>query len=768
MKPLFFFLALTNLAFAQTARPTPFSPDSALALLRTLSVDIGPRPMGSTAEQNALQWAAGHLEAAGLDDVRIMDVRTTPPGVMRKVRNTRSGVAYGTLRGTTDRIFIIGAHIDSASPEVPGANDDGSGTAVVLELARVMAQREWHHTIVFCLFGGEEGGLVGSRVFAEQYERLDRVDLMLQVDMANGVDDLVPFIDKGTMQTPSWLLSASQEALLDMGYGGLSYPFHFFTWNIASGSGASSDHEPFLVRGIPAIDFTTDPTDPIHTPQDSWEWFRPGGLERSGDLVYRLVERFDGGTPEQRTGSYIALPVASTFLVIPTWSAWVLVVASIVAGIVVTIRQWRSRTELRGTPRPRVPGLKVFGALFIIWLAAWGAENVVSIVSGWRSPWFAQPWIVIGPVAAAALAALVLVGVWSRRWDLSRDPWRYILRSTVWFTVLTVGTALVSPRLAGYVAWGLAFNVLTWMARPAWLRVVLATVGAWPAVRLLTPDLFPFIARMFAQIPAHGFVAEAALTAGLALVCTIVALPYAFGALAVLRDPSVKWPVPLSYRRPWVVGGSILLALLTAGAASLAEPYSAARPRSLTIASTIVEGRDTASSSVASAEVLRDLRLIVDNADTLTPGARGSFALPEMPARADDWLKVDAGAWSPTDTGTGGSGLMTVSLPRAPIRMVVTAVPASARILHAEAGLFAVNRSDRSAEAIFEPPAAPHHMIPLTLHLSAADTVALTVEATYAIPAVDVAVEGAPVNVERRTIVRASRRVVIPPSPSHP
>jgi hypothetical protein len=100
--------------------------------------------------------------------------------------------------------------------------------------------------------------------------------------------------------------------------------------------------------------------------------------------------------------------------------------------------------------------------------------------------------------------------------------------------------------------------------------------------------------------------------------------------------------------------------------------------------------------------------------------------------------------------------------------LVVTAEPTTARLLQADAGLFAVNRSERSAEAIFEPPAPSTHLLPLTLRLSKADTVALTIEATYAVPAVDVAVDGAPVNVERRTIVRASRRVAVPHSPSQP
>ncbi len=767
MLRFFLFLTLTSLSFAQDARPTPFVPDSSAAVLRTLSVDIGPRPMGSAAERRALAFAADRLRAAGIDDVRVMDIATTPPGIMGRVRNTHSGITVGTLHGSSGRIIVIGAHIDSASPEIPGTNDDGSGTAVVLELARVMAQRSWQHTIVFCLFGGEEGGLVGSRYFVDHYESIDSVDLMLQVDMANGVDALIPFVDKGTTQTPPWLLRAAQEELLAMGYGGLTYPVHFFTWNIASGSGASSDHEPFLVRGIPAMDFTTDVTDPIHTPQDSWEWFRRGGLERSGDLVYRLVERFDAGMPADRTGSYMTIPFGSTFLLIPTWLLWTLIIVSLISALYVLVLRWPTRSERQGTTRPRVPGLKTFGALWLIWLCVWAAENVGAVISGWRSPWFSNPWLVIVPAVSVGLASLVIIARWARRWNMSSDPVRYLLRSTIWFGVLIGGASLLSPRLAAYFALGLSFNVLAWTLRPAWLKTLAIFLGAYPALRLLTPEFFPFVARMFAQIPLHGVLFESAMTAGLALVCSLVALPYAFGALAVVRDPSVHWPSRFSYRRPVVVWAAILFAVLSIGAMSMLEPYSAARPRSVKVTHTITEGSDSLTTSVQSSEWLRGL-VISTRGDTLVPGPVGHFDLPATVVDLADWLRLSSAEWTTVDAGASASGLLTVSYRQRPLQLTVTVSPVSARLISCSAGLFAVNLHNGSADVSFDPPAEDNQLIPLSIALTAPDTVALSVEAAFTEPAFPVDVVGAPVNVERRTIVRATRRVFIPIPPSLP
>lgn len=82
-----------------------------------------------------------------------------------------------TLKGTTnpERVYVVSGHYDSmcSSPtdgkcDAPGANDDASGTAAVIELARVMSKRKYDATIVFMTVAGEEQGLLGARYFAEQ------------------------------------------------------------------------------------------------------------------------------------------------------------------------------------------------------------------------------------------------------------------------------------------------------------------------------------------------------------------------------------------------------------------------------------------------------------------------------------------------------------------------------------------------------------------------------------------------------------------------
>ena len=85
-----------------------------------------------------------------------------------------------TLKGTTDpnRIYVVSGHYDSmctsptdAKCDAPGANDDASGTAAVIEMARVMSKKKYDATIIFMAVAGEEQGLFGATYFAEQAKK---------------------------------------------------------------------------------------------------------------------------------------------------------------------------------------------------------------------------------------------------------------------------------------------------------------------------------------------------------------------------------------------------------------------------------------------------------------------------------------------------------------------------------------------------------------------------------------------------------------------
>jgi Zn-dependent M28 family amino/carboxypeptidase len=92
---------------------------------------------------------------------------------------TRITNVMATLRGSVspERVYVVSGHYDSrvtdimdATSDSPGANDDASGVAVSMELARVLARRKPKATIVFAAVAGEEQGLYGARHMAAQYK----------------------------------------------------------------------------------------------------------------------------------------------------------------------------------------------------------------------------------------------------------------------------------------------------------------------------------------------------------------------------------------------------------------------------------------------------------------------------------------------------------------------------------------------------------------------------------------------------------------------
>src|SRR5690349_23787160 len=195
-----------------------------------------------------------------------------------------------TLKGSqpeaTDRIYVVSGHYDSmctsptdAKCDAPGANDDASGTAAVLEMARVMAKYEFDATIVFMAVAGEEQGLLGSTHFAEQAKQKNwNVDAMFTNDIVgntlggNGVRDRghVRVFSEGvpSNETPAEATtrrsvggendSASRQLARFIKETGDAFVPQFKVTMIYRRDryGRGGDHIPFLERGYAAVRFT--------------------------------------------------------------------------------------------------------------------------------------------------------------------------------------------------------------------------------------------------------------------------------------------------------------------------------------------------------------------------------------------------------------------------------------------------------------------------------------------------------------------------------
>ncbi len=193
------------------------------------------------------------------------------------------GVQWGRDR---NRVVIVGAHIDSRgsdtldiTKDAPGANDDGSGVALVMEAARLLSRQQFDATIVYAIFSGEEQGLWGGTLLAETAkERGWEVSAMLNNDIVgntvgqNGirVADRVRVFSEGIRASetlpeqlarrgnggeddgPSRALAKAIDGIAGTIPGGLDV----FMDRRPDRFGRGGDHEPFLKLGYPAVRFS--------------------------------------------------------------------------------------------------------------------------------------------------------------------------------------------------------------------------------------------------------------------------------------------------------------------------------------------------------------------------------------------------------------------------------------------------------------------------------------------------------------------------------
>lgn len=242
-----------------------------------LSEVIGPRGAGTEGELATVDYLVEQLRSYGYDNV---DVRPfTFPSANGEITSYNVEATKEPMKNhNTGQQIIIGSHHDSV-PWGPGANDDASGTAVLLELARVFADTATDTTIKFVAFGAEEYGLWGSRRYAAAMpaEEVEKTVAMFQLDMVGSEDagDLVMFTADGEKNTVTDLGAAAGSRVSEL------VPYSEL---------GRSDHVPFHNLGIPAALFIHTPLEPwYHTEDDVLEYISKEKLKNVADIVGAAV-----------------------------------------------------------------------------------------------------------------------------------------------------------------------------------------------------------------------------------------------------------------------------------------------------------------------------------------------------------------------------------------------------------------------------------------------------------------------------------------------
>lgn len=197
----------------------------------------------STTFTQAMDFAADRMVALGYTTSR-MPV-TVGAGHSANLIGDRAGV------GSTRGLVIVTAHLDSINiaggpaASAPGADDNGSGSAGVLELGRLLSTRSWQHDVRLILFGGEEEGLFGSKQYVATLPPAERarVRAVLNMDMIATKNTAVPTVLLEAAPVSSSQMDALAAAAAT--YTGLKVE--------TSLNPFASDHVPFINAGIPAV-----------------------------------------------------------------------------------------------------------------------------------------------------------------------------------------------------------------------------------------------------------------------------------------------------------------------------------------------------------------------------------------------------------------------------------------------------------------------------------------------------------------------------------
>lgn len=180
-----------------------------------------------------------------------------------------------TSDNSTNKIIIIGAHYDSVESS-PGASDNASGTAVLLELSRLLTKMPIQSEIRFVFFGSEEIGIIGSENYVNQMSKdeIERTIAMFNLDMVGSADagPLTMFTADGLPNNASKAGSKASEKLLNR--------------TIELGLTAQSDHAPFYNMGIDAVLFSYFPLEKVyHSPNDTIDKISKKRLEDIAGII---------------------------------------------------------------------------------------------------------------------------------------------------------------------------------------------------------------------------------------------------------------------------------------------------------------------------------------------------------------------------------------------------------------------------------------------------------------------------------------------------
>ncbi|MGH9347597.1 MAG: M28 family peptidase [Vicinamibacterales bacterium] len=511
-----------------------FSASRALDVLHRLLDGVGARPIGSPAHALVRQRIATELERLGYTPEIQRGYACGPYGVCGPVENVMA-----VLKGRGEHAVLITAHYDTVGAG-PGAADNASGVAAMIEMARALAASPRpRNDVVFLADDGEEAGLLGIESFLAKAPVARRVRAAVNLE-ARGVSG--PSLLFETSSRNRWLVQqfggvAEQPAagsLFQLVYEKLDY---------------DTDFSALEARGIEGYNFAfIESPDRYHTSGDVPGALSPASLQHQGDNGLAALRALAEADVERLpAGKAVFFDVMGMAIVSwpETATLYVASVPLVATGLAVWLYRRRGALALR---RVALALIAFPVAMLSSAVLGFGLLQVFRSLNVETSAWAVASFMALGVTIAGAVSVVLLRNVGRADFLVAQSAW-WVLTAIV---LAGMQPAASYPVLVPAVAWAVTALAATWRDDRVWSHVLLAAPAVVIAI-LWVPVIHHLYAGLAGTaLPAVGVaacviaLAMGAFACGLSLRGRSLAVVGSFalvGVVAVLAAIATDAPV---------------------------------------------------------------------------------------------------------------------------------------------------------------------------------------------------------------------------------
>jgi hypothetical protein len=524
------------------------------AALDVAAIAERPHPIGSADHTRVRNYILERMRSLGVEP----ELQQATAIFSRDRLAGRITNILARLRGTANtRAVMLAAHYDSV-PSGPGAGDDASGVAVLLETLRALrAGPPLANDVIFLVTDGEEVGLLGAAAFTAEHPWARDVGLVLNFDARGNSGPAMMF-----ETTPG------NGRLIDLLRENAPYPWaSSLTYAVYQRMPNDTDLTVFRQSGLAGLNFAfIGHVEAYHTRIDTPDNLDGGTLQQQGSYavaIARAAGNADLRLPSRADATYFNT-FRSHMVVYPESWAVPLAMAALLLLLVVSIAGFRrgrltgGKLALAALALPLSIGATASLALAMLAGAHWLHRVVLPAGSVATSGWYAGSVVALALAVASTLSCIVYRSLSAAALGIG---------ALIWWALLSVATSVLLPGASYLFVWPTIFVTLAvasgLLARPGAevsLRREIATLALLlPAILVLAPVGY----SLHVAFPLHS-------------VGTIILAAYLSIGLSLIAQPVHRTVAIFGWRAPAVALGCVL-ALFVAGAA--VTRYSATHPQ---------------------------------------------------------------------------------------------------------------------------------------------------------------------------------------------